>query len=263
LIVTKIGNKSSELLRYREMFTGLVNREVRARYRGSALGFVWSLLNPLLMMAVYSLVFSVYMRINIPNYSLFLFCGLLPWQWFTTAITNATGTVVANGNLIKKVYFPLEILPLVNVTTNLVNFLLSMPVLFGFMLLDHAPFTPNLCFLPLLIAIQFLLTLGISLALCTLNAFFRDVEQLMGPLLMMWFYVTPVIYRASAIPARFKVLFFANPMAPLIASYQSILFDGQRPPLHLLAVSGATGVVLFVVGYAVFYRQKFKFAEVV
>lgn len=263
MIATKIHRKSSELFRYREMFTGLVDREVRARYKGSVLGFVWSLLNPLLMMAVYSLIFSVYMRINIPNYSLFLFCGLLPWGWFTSSITNATATITANANLIKKIYFPLEILPLVNVTTNLVNFLFSLPVLLAFMAVMHVGLTPNLLFLPLLIAIQFLLTLGFSLILCTLNAFFRDVEQLLGPVLLAWFYVTPVIYPESQIPASFKFLFYANPMAPLITSYQRIFYEGQAPAFEHLVYCTLVGLGLFLVGYVVFYSKKFEFAETV
>lgn len=261
MIATKIQNKSLELVRYREMFMGLVDREVRARYKGSALGFLWSLLNPLLMMAVYSLVFSVYMRINIPNYALFLFCGLLPWGWFATSITNATSTIVANGNLIKKVYFPLEILPLVNVTTNLVNFLLSLPILLLFMAVMHVPYTLNLLFLPLLIVVQFLLTLGISLILCTLNTFFRDVEQLLGPILLAWFYVTPVIYQASSIPTKFKFLFYANPVAPLMASYQRIFYEGQPPSMHHLLYCTGVGAAIFLVGYATFYSKKFSFAE--
>lgn len=261
LIITKVQNKSRELFRYREMFTGLVSREVRARYKGSALGFLWSLLNPMLMMVVYSLVFSVYMRINIPNYSLFLFCGLLPWTWFTTSITNATSTIVANGNLIKKVYFPLEILPLVNITTNLVNFLLSLPILLLFMAAVHVPLTVNLLFLPVLIVVQFILTLGLSLILCTLNTFFRDVEQLLGPLLLAWFYLTPVIYPAKQIPTQFGFLFVANPMAPLMTSYQRIFFEGLPPSGSHLLTCTLTGLVLLLVGYAVFYAKKFTFAE--
>lgn len=263
MIATKIQNKSQELFRYREMFLGLVNREVRARYKGSALGFVWSLLNPLMMMAVYSLVFSVYMRINIPNYSLFLFCGLLPWGWFTTSITNATSTIVANGNLIKKVYFPLEILPLVNVTTNLINFLLSLPVLFAFMAFMHVSFTWNVLFLPVLLIVQFGLTLGFSLLLCTLNAFYRDIEQLLGPILLTWFYVTPIIYPASSIPAQFKFLFYANPMAPLIESYQRIFYMGTAPSAFNLLYCAGIGALVFLIGYAIFYAKKFTFAETV
>lgn len=263
LIATKIHNKSRELIRYQEMFIGLVNREVRARYKGSALGFLWSLLNPLLMMAIYSLVFSVYLRINVPNYAFFLFCGLLPWQWFATTIQNATVAVVANSNLIKKVYFPLEILPLVNVTTNLVNFLFTLPILLLFMALFHVPITLNLLFLPILVGIQFLLTLGLAFFLCTMNAFFRDVEQLIGPLMLAWFYVTPVVYQASQIPERFQFLFFLNPMAPLIASYQAIFYSGRPPEWTWLLASLLHAVVFLLVGYTVFYRKKFTFPEIV
>jgi lipopolysaccharide transport system permease protein len=263
VMLNKIGDKSRELIRYREMFTGLVDREVRARYRGSALGFVWSLLNPLLLMAIYSLVFSVFMRVNVPHYALFLFTGLLPWAWFSTALSNATAAVVANGNLIKKVYFPLEILPLVNVTTNLVNYLLSLPVLAIFMAASGLPFTRYLVFFPLLVAIQFLLTLGLSLILCTLNAFFRDVEQLLQPMLMAWFYLTPIVYTQESVPAGYRFLIYLNPMAPLIKSYQDIFFSGHAPEFGTLGYAAALGVGAFMFGYLIFHRHKFSFAEVV
>lgn len=258
-----IGAKARELIRYREMFTGLVDREVRARYRGSLLGFFWSLLNPLLLMGIYSLVFSVFMRLAIPHYALFLFTGLLPWAWFSTALTNATAAVVANGNLIKKVYFPLEILPLVNVTTNLVNYLLSLPVLLVFMAVAGLPFTTALMYFPLLVAIQFGLTLGLSLVLCTLNAFFRDVEQLLSPALMAWFYLTPIVYTQDAVPAHYRALIYLNPMAPLVKGYQDVFFYGQAPQLGTLGYAAALGAVAFAIGYAAFHRHKFSFAEVV
>lgn len=245
------------------MFIGLVSREVRARYKGSALGFLWSLLNPLMMLGIYSLIFSVYMRIGISNYALFLFCGLLPWSWFATSIQNATTSITANANLIKKVYFPHEILPLVNVSTNLVNFLFSLPVLLLFMGILRVDFTLNLLFLPLLLVIQFLLTLGFALLLSTLNAFFRDIEQLLGPLMMAWFYMTPVIYPVETIPDRFKVLYLLNPMAPLMSAYHDIFYYGRPPELMRLLYCIALGAIFFVIGYAAFYRKKFSFAEVV
>lgn len=256
-------NKSAELFRYREMFVGLVSREVRARYKGSALGFLWSLLNPLLMMLIYTLIFSVYMRINMPNFSFFLFCGLLPWTWFSTSILNASASVVANGSLIKKVYFPMEILPAVSVTTNLVNYVFSMPILFLFMGISGLSFTWNLLFLPLLLLIQYFLTLGFSLILSTLNAFYRDVEQLLNPLLLAWFYLTPVIYPLTTIPEKFKPLLYLNPMGPLIVSYQNIFYYGQPPALGMLLYCVGFGVVMFLLGYAIFYRKKFVFAEVI
>lgn len=245
------------------MFAGLVSREVRARYKGSALGFLWSLINPLMMMGIYSLVFSVYMRVDVKNYALFLFCGLLPWTWFSTSINNTAGAIASNSNLIKKVYFPLEILPTVGVATNLINFVLSLPVLLGFMIFFQVPFTPYLLLLPVLVGIQFLVTLGLALLLSTMNAFFRDVEQLLGPLMLVWFYATPIIYPVSMIPEKFKFLFFLNPMAPLMVSYQSIFYAGTAPALQHLGYSLLVGVLLFLVGYAVFYRNKFEFAEVV
>lgn len=263
MIATKVQNKLHELIRYQDMFTGLVSREVRARYRGSALGFLWSLLNPLLMMAIYSLIFAVYMRINIPNYALFVFCSLLAWSWFSTSLQNATAAIASNASLIKKVYFPLEILPLVNVTTNLINYFFSLPVMFAFMLFSGIHPTLNILYFPILIAIQFLLTLGIALILCTLNAFFRDVEQLISPLLMVWFYITPIVYPPSAIPERFQVLLLVNPMAPLIAGYQNIFFYGKPPSWELLLYSFGVGVLTFAIGYAIFYRNKFTFSEVV
>ncbi|MNS61169.1 Teichoic acid translocation permease protein TagG [compost metagenome] len=245
------------------MFLGLVSREVRARYKGSALGFLWSLLNPLMMLAIYSLVFAVYMRIGLPNYAIFLFCGILPWSWFATSIQNATSSITANANLIKKVYFPHEILPLVNVSTNLVNFLLSLPVLLLFMGFTGMSFTVNLLFFPLLVTIQFLFTLGLALLFSTLNAFFRDVEQLLGPLMMAWFYMTPVIYPSSTIPEKFSFILYLNPMAPLIAAYQAIFYYGRTPDFGALFMSLIVACLSFVVGYTAFYRKKFTFAEVV
>lgn len=262
-LITKIKNKFAELYRYREMFLGLVSREVRARYKGSAMGFLWSLLNPLMLLTIYSLVFAIYMRIGVDNYALFLFCGLLPWTWFSTSIQNATTSITTNAGLIKKVYFPHELLPLINVTTNLVNYVFSLPVLLAFMPFVGVPLTWHLLYLPLIIAVQYLLTLGIALLLCTLNAFYRDVEQLLNPLMMAWFYVTPVIYPEEMIPAGFKFIFFLNPMAPLMGAYHDIFYYGRSPePMHLLYSLGL-GALLFVIGYAYFYRRKFSFAEVV
>ncbi|MEB3186969.1 MAG: ABC transporter permease [bacterium] len=263
MLTTRIRTKARELYRYREMFFGLVNREVRARYKGSALGFLWSLLNPLMMLTVYSLIFSVYLRVNISNYPLFVFCGLLPWTWFGTSLTNGAAAIVANSGLIKKIYFPLEILPLVNVTTNLVNFVLTLPVLALFMAWFHVVPTWSLLMLPVVIGIQFVLTLGLALILSTANAFFRDVEQLLGPVLLAWFYLTPVVYEASSIPERFRPLLLANPMGPIITAYQDILFHGRLPDARGLVTGAATATVLFLVGQMLFQSRKFSFAEAI
>lgn len=250
-------------LAYREMFLGLVEREVRARYRGSFLGFLWSLLNPLLLMSIYTLVFSVFMRIQVPNYALMLFAGLLPWTWFATSLANGTASITANASLIKKVYFPHEILPLISVTTNWVNFLFSLPVLGIFMLVEGARPGVSLILLPVLMVVQFAFTYGVVLILAAANAFFRDVEQLLGPLTMAWFYLTPVLYPMSMLPEAYKWLPYANPMAGLVSGYQHILLEGVWPDWSTLVASTAGALLLLVVGLWVFGRRKFSFAEVI
>lgn len=259
----KVSKKFHELWSYREMFQGLVSREIRARYKGSFLGFFWSLLNPLLMMAIYSIVFAHVMRVQIPHYSLHLLAGLLPWTWFTTSISNSTGSVVANSNLIKKIYFPNEILPLVSVTTNLVNYLFSVPILLGFMAFQQVPFTSALLMLPLLLAVQFILSLGFGLILATLNVYFRDVEQLLGVVLMAWFYLTPIIYPLSFVPERFQGLAMLNPMAGLVVSYQRIFMEGALPHVLHLLYPLCFGLALLAAGYAIFVWRKYDFAELV
>jgi len=250
-------------LAYREMFLGLVEREVRARYRGSFLGFLWSLLNPLLLMGIYSLVFAVVMRIQVPHYALMLFAGLLPWTWFSTSLANGTASITANANLIKKVYFPLEILPLVSVSTNWVNFLFSLPVLGLFLAWEGLGPGWAILSLPLLMALQFLLTLGVSLILATLNAFYKDVEQLLGPVLMAWFYITPVVYPLSMLPADYAWLVHVNPMAPLVSAYQDLFLKGQWPGSPALALAAIEAIVIALLGLMFFRRRKFIFAEVV
>lgn len=262
-MLKKIVAHIQEIYRFKEMFTSLVGKEIQARYKGSLLGFFWTLLNPLLMMVIYSLVFSQFMRLNIPNYSLFLFVGLLPWSWFATSITNATSSIVGNAGLIRKVYFPTEILPLVNVTANLINYLLSLPVLLGFMLFFRVPITWAILQLPILIAIQFLFTLGIALIFATVNTYFRDIEQLLNSLLLAWFYLTPVFYKDTMIPIEFRKWFLLNPMVSLMAGYHRIFMDGKWLHLKALMPTVAVGIVLFAIGYALFYSQRYNFAEVV
>lgn len=255
--------KLEELWNYREMFQALVSREIRARYKGSFLGFLWSLLNPLLMMVVYSIVFAQVIRVQVPNYSLYLLAGILPWTWFSTSVANSTVAVIGNGNLIKKVYFPSEILPLVSVTTNLINYLFSIPVLLLFMFIQKVPITTALLALPLLLGVQFVLCLGLGLILATLNVYFRDIEQLLGVLLMAWFYLTPIVYPLSFVPERYQNLALLNPMAGLCVSYQRIFMEGRLPDPAHLGYALLTGSILLVLGYAIYSRHKFTFAELV
>lgn len=257
----ELWNEIHQLYQFRDMFLGLVMRDVRQRYKGSMFGILWSMMNPLLMMLIYTVVFSFIMRVKIPNYSLFIFCGLLPWFWFQTALTNGCTVIVANAALIKKVAFPTEILPLVSVTSNLVNLLLSLPVLFLFMALDHVAPAPSLFLLPVLLAIQYVLTAGIAFILAAVQVFFRDTEQVLANVLMLWMYATPVIYSADMIPKRFIRLVLLNPISPLVMSYQHIILDQTFPPFTYLLYPLVVGIVLLVAGFNLFGTLKFRFAE--
>ncbi len=249
------------LIHHRTLIMTLVLRELRARYRGSFLGFLWSFLNPLLLMLVYVLVFSVYLRVPQANYAVFLFVGLLPWLWFSSSLGHATGVIVGGGALVKRVLFPAEVLPLVSVLSNMINFLLSLPLLFLFLLLFGRPVTPWAASLPLLLAIQLLLTVGLALPLAALNVHLRDVEQILGNLLILWFFLSPVLYPASTVPASFRRLYFLNPLAGLIQGYRDILFDGRPPQWPQLAFVALVALVTLWGGLRIFDRLRDTLAE--
>ena len=261
----------AELYRFRALIVALVLRELRARYRGSFLGFLWSFLNPLLLMGVYVLVFAVYLRVPMENYALFLFTGLLPWLWFSQSLGHATGVIVGSGALVKRILFPAEILPLVSVLSNLVNLLLSLPLLFLFLLAFGVRPGPMLLLLPLLLGIQLLLTAGLALPLSALNVHLRDVEQILANLLVLLFFLSPILYSVDTVPKTLRLgdaltiplrpLYFLNPVAGLVQGYQNIIFFGREPHWIHLGMVAVVAVVAFRGGYWVFDRLRDSLAE--
>jgi homopolymeric O-antigen transport system permease protein len=261
----------AELYRFRLLIVTLVLRELRARYRGSLLGFLWSFLNPLLLMGVYVLVFAVYLRVPMEKYALFLFTGLLPWLWFSQSLGHATSVIVGSGGLVKRILFPAEILPLVSVLSNLANLLLSLPLLLVFLLLFGVRPGPVLAFLPLLLLIQLLLTVGLALPLAALNVHLRDVEQILANVLVLLFFLSPILYPVTTVPLTIRVgdgltlplrpLYFLNPVAGLVQGYQNIIFFGREPHWIHLGMVTATALVALWVGYAVFDRLRDSLAE--
>ena len=265
------------LFRYRGLIQTLVVREMKARYRGSALGFFWSFANPLLLLLVYTFVFSVVLRgfrpVDVEPYALFLFCGLLPWTWFSSSLIESSNALIVNGNLIKKVLFPAEILPIVSVVSNMCHFFLALPIL-GAALLFYAPDLrfSELIWLPVVISIQLVLTLGLGLMLSALTVHFRDIKDLLANALTLWFFATPIIYpmamvdergpRIAGLPPLGKVLMDLNPFAHLAVSYQEILFyDGPYGHWKWLLALGLVSVTVFFAGYALFDRLRDSFAE--
>jgi len=271
-------SKLRELFSYRELIENLVVRDLKVRYRSSVLGFFWSWLNPLLMMTVFTVVFTVMVpNLAIPKFPVFVLCALLPWNFFSAAVTSAMNSIVHNAHLTKKVYFPREILPISTVLSNLVNFLLSLPVLFLFVVLFSVPLTPSLLFLPLIVLVQVAFATGVALVLSTLNVFYRDTAVIMEVVMQAWFFLTPIFYPAEllpewktlwgvALPVR-RLTYILNPMASIIASYRTVLygFTNGSPPappaLDFFSRTIVTSLICLIVGYAIFTRYAHRFGE--
>lgn len=257
------------LVRYRGLIRSLVARDLKARYRGSVLGFFWSFVNPLMLLSIYSFVFT-----NIlPNmhegtrpYAVFMFCGLLPWTWFSASLLEGSGALISGGNLIKKVLFPAEVLPIVSVLANMVHFALGLIILAGFMVWnEHYPDWNELAWFPFVVLVQLVFTLALVLLLSALTVHFRDLRDLLANLLTFWFFATPIIYSYQMdTVAGFQWLFNWNPFFHLVVSYQEILFfPGPFGHLEWMLAMAAGSVVLFLACYWVFDRLRDSFAEAV
>jgi ABC-type polysaccharide/polyol phosphate export permease len=251
-----------QLLRYRGLIRSLVARELKARYRGSLLGFFWSFVNPLLLLLIYSFVFTVVMPgIHPPElepFALFMFCGILPWTWFSSSLLESSNALVAGGNLIRKVLFPAEVLPITTVLANLVHFCLGLPILAGFLIYYRVAISPaELLWLPVIILVQLTLTLGLALLVSALTALFRDVRDLLQNLLTLWFFATPIIYPLSMAPDDVRPVLGLNPFTHLAVAYQEVLFkSGPFAEWRRLLLVGALSLAVLLVGYFVFDRLR-------
>ena len=253
--------RTRRLTYLRDLLRELVARDMKLRYKRSILGVAWSLLNPLIQMLVFIFLFRRLMKLDIPNYPSFVFTGVLAWNWFQSAVLLTTGAITGNRELIRRPGFPTTILPVVTVTTNMIHFLLALPVLLLFAVLGGGRLTSAMLALPLVIALQFLLILGLGYLVATLQVTFRDTQHLLGMFLMLLFYLTPVFYDASVIPASFQAFYHLNPMLHLIAAYRAILIGGSPPNLHALLALGVLGGVLLWFGHAIFKRASYRFVE--
>jgi len=253
-----------ELFQYRALLFALVQRELQSRYRGSVLGFLWTFLNPTLLMLVYALVFSVYMRSDVPAYTYFMFVGLLPWLCFAACLTSGTSSISDRRDLLTKVRFPAQVLPATAVAVQVTNFVLSLPLMLVLGLMHgHAP-TWHVLLAPLVLAVQLLFTLGLVYLLSAINVAFRDLQHVVGNLVTLWFFVTPVLYPVSRVPERYRELVtLVNPMAAIIRAYQALFYEHALPePAPLLLVL-AGSLALLAVSTRVFESRRELFAEIV
>ncbi|HEY7499724.1 MAG TPA: ABC transporter permease [Vicinamibacterales bacterium] len=256
----------ARLIRYRGLVQSLVARELKARYRGSVLGFFWSFINPLLLLLIYSVVFKYFLKRgddDLPPYEVFLFCGLLPWTWFSTSLLESSGVLISGGNLIKKVLFPAEILPIVTVLANMVHFFLGLPILFAFILYQGMPlYFDELAWFPVAVVVQLILTLGCALILSSLTVHFRDLRDILANLVTFWFFATPIIYSYKDMDAPVMRYLNLNPFTHLAITYQEILyFPGPVGHWFWLLVLGVISIAFFLFGYFVFDRLRDTFAE--
>jgi len=254
--MTSLVKEWKTLWQLRTVVQVLISRELKVRYRGTVLGFLWSFLNPLIFAVVYVLVFSYFLRINMDNYAAFLLCGLLPWNCFGASVSDSSRSILDNGSLVKKAALPAEIFPLVSVGTNLTHFLLSVPVLFCLLIILGIRFSMVIFLLPLLVLIQVLITTSVALVCSSFAVRFRDLLHLVPNFLLVWFFLTPVAYPEDMVPSAMQWLLWVNPMAYLIGAYQDILFRGHAPAFSLLFILLAFAAAISITAHRLFvWRQ--------
>ena len=246
---------------YRELLKTSISKDVRGKYKNSVLGILWSFLNPLLQIAVYALVFPLIMRNSIPNYTVFICCGLIPWTFCTSAINRTSFTMVENGNIIKKVFFPREILPLSVVTSEAINFIISTLIILAFVIAYGMGISKFIIFYPLVLLVQYILLIGISFIVSSVTVYFRDLQHFIGIALQLLFYATPIVYATNIIPESYQWILRLNPMTFIIDGYRSIFYYQQQPDFISLGITLLVSLILCVVGYLLFSKLQKRFAE--
>ena len=252
-----------EIWAYRSMVRSLVHKDLRGRYQASVLGFLWTFIVPLCQLLVYTVVFSIILRSTVEKFYLYLFVALIPWNFFSACLTAGSSCLLQQQSLVNKIYFPREVIPVAFVTSSFVNMLYCEIVVFAVALFSGVQFNilGALC-LPLVMAIEYILALGITMIMSAVNVYFRDLEHILGIISMAWMFMTPIMYDLSIVPERLLPLFKLNPMTNIVTAYRDILYAGSVPKLATLGVSFGMGLVVLVIGFIVFGKLKRRFSEV-
>lgn len=257
-----MAGRIREIYSYRTMIASLIQRDLRGRYKGSVLGFAWTFLNPLLQLCVYTAVFSVVMRAGIDDYYLFLFVALIPWIFFSSSLTGGANCIWSQKELVKKIYFPREVLPIAHVTCQLVNMFFSFVVVFLALLISGKGIRVGIIlYLIPVVLIEYLLALGIAFISSSLTVYFRDLEHIMVNVAMAWQFLSPVMYSTDMVPEQFQTIFMLNPMSAVIIAYRDILYYQQIPQFHTLLLALVMGAGLLIIGWFVFESLEKHFAE--
>ncbi|AFJ46549.1 ABC transporter permease [Shimwellia blattae] len=240
----------------------ITNKELKVRYKSSFFGYLWSIANPLLFAMIYYFIFKLVMRVQIPNYTVFLITGLFPWQWFASSATNSLFSFIANAQIIKKTVFPRSVIPLSNVMMEGLHFLCTIPVIIVFLYVyDMSPSFDWLWGVPLIAIGQIIFTFGVSLIFSTLNLFFRDLERFVSLGIMLMFYCTPILYASDMIPESYGWIITYNPLASMIISWRDLFMNGVLNYEHI-GILYLSGIILLIAGQYVFNKLKYRFAEI-
>lgn len=258
----KIIDKIKEIYKYRHMLYTIVKQDIRGKYKGSMLGFLWSLLNPLLLLLVYATVFQLVFKVDIPNYPIYLFIALMPWNFFSYTISMGTTCVVSNAGILKKVYFPREILPLATVISNTINYIFgAIIIIIALIFFSPIGLSVYALWLPIIVLIQAIFSLACIMILSAINVYARDIQYIMNPIMMIWFYATPVLYKSDMVPEKYIGLYNLNPMVKIMDGYRSILYDKQMPNLYWLSLIFVSSMIFLFIAYLIFDKLQRKFAE--
>ena len=250
-----------ELYNYRELLKTNIKKEIRGKYKGSWLGIIWTFLNPLLMLAVYAFVFPYILRVNVENYTIFMIVALIPWNFFTIAVQTGTSCVTVEGSILKKVYFPREIIPISITTSQLINFLITCLIMFVFILVSGVGFSKHIILFPLIVLIQYILILALNFILSAVTVFVNDLAHFVQVAMTLGFYATPIVYLPSMLPKEFQWAMKANPMAVLVEAYRSVLYYHKLPDARWLTIWGVLSVILLILGYIIFKKLEKTFVE--
>ena len=254
-------NKIKEIYTYRHMLFTLVKQDINGRYKGSIFGFLWTLLNPLFMLLVYSIVFQFVFRSDIENYPIYLFICLMPWNAFNNMIGAGTTCVSNNASILKKVYFPREVLPLSVVISNTIQYFFSVVIIFIALLVSGVGISWYALLLPIVVLVQITFAFGLILMLSAANVYVRDVQYMMNPIMMIWMYASPILYSISMVPEKWLWLYKLNPMVSILQGYQNILYDQTLPDFKSLGIVFLVSIVICIIGYIIFNKLQRRFAE--
>ena len=255
-------NHFKEIYAYRDMIYSLVRRELRGRYKGSVLGFLWTYINPLCQIIVYSIVFRIVFKVNIDKFYLYLIIGMMPWTFFNSSVQGGSTCIRAQADMVKKIYFPREVIPISYVTSTFINMLLSFIIVFlacfvaGYGIKVHVIF-----YLPLIMIIQYFFVLGIAFFVSAITVYFRDLEQIVGVILMAWIYATPIMYNIEYVPEQYRQYIVMNPMTPIVEIYHQLLYYRITPTRNYWIIAIVAAIFSCIVGVITFEKLTEGFAE--